>query len=184
MALERAREAVMEIPVDDLNVNTGMDALLRKLDGMFLREEKDCIYEAYSSFDWITRDSSVSMVDYIIEFEQCYSRMRKYKMELPDAVLAFKLLDTACLDVKDRHLALTACIDLIFALMKSAVKRIFGGKPPTTVGIHQETAYLIEQRRQRSRLWLQKDQQKTPLPGTNPLDVHRSKCTGCQSTFH
>lgn len=54
------------------------------------------------------------MTDYIIDFEQQYSRMRKYKMELPDAVLAFKLLDTACLEVKDRQLALTACTDLDF----------------------------------------------------------------------
>lgn len=29
--------------------------------------------------------------------------MHKFKMELPDAVLAFKLLDTAGLNVKDRQ---------------------------------------------------------------------------------
>lgn len=182
----RAREAAMEIPVDDLNKDSGMDTLLRKLDEMFLKEEKDRIYEAYSNFDQIKRESGVSMTDYIIEFEQRYSRMRKYKMELPDAVLAFKLLDTACLDMKDRQLALTACADLTFSSMKSALKRIFGGKLPTSVGINQETAYLTEQKRQRSRPWLQNDKLKTALPGTNPLDKYgrRSKCAICQSTFH
>lgn len=182
----RARETAMEIPVDDLNKDTGMDTLLTKLDDLFLKEEKDQVYEAYSSFDRIVRDSSVSMTDYIIDFEQRYSRMRKYKMELPDAVLAFKLLDTACLEVKDRQLALTACTDLDFASMKSALKRIFGGKPASTVGINQETAYVTEHRRQRSKPWSQNVQQKTPLPGTNPLDRYgrRSKCAVCQSTFH
>lgn len=64
--------------------------------------------------------------------------MRKYKMELPDAVLAFKLLDTACLDVKDRQLALTACADLTFASLKSALKRIFTGNAfASKVGINQ-----------------------------------------------
>lgn len=157
----RAREPAMEIPVDDLNKDTGMNTLVTKLDDLFLKEEKDQVYEVYSSFDRIMKDSSVSTTDYIIIFEQGYSRMRKYKMELPDAVLAFKLLDTACLEVKDRQLALTACTDLDFASMKSALKRIFGGKPASTVGINQETAYLTEHRRQRTKPWSQNVQQKT-----------------------
>ena len=65
-------------------------------------------------------------------------------MELPDAVLAFKLLDTACVEVKDRELALTTCTDLTFALMKSALKRIFGGKTSTlTMGMNQDIAYVL-----------------------------------------
>lgn len=113
--------------------------------------------------------------------------MRKYKIELPHAVLAFKLLDTACLDVKDRQLALTACADLTFASVKSALKRIFtGNASASTVGINQETAYVTEQRRRRGKSWPQNDQQRTPLPGTSPLDRYgcRSKCAVCQSTFH
>lgn len=46
----RARDTAMEIPVDDLNKDTGMATLLGKLDALFLKEEKDRIYEAYSDF--------------------------------------------------------------------------------------------------------------------------------------
>lgn len=63
-----------------------METLLAKADNLFLKEEKDRAYDAYSNFDQVTRDCSISMADYIIDFEQLYSRMRKYKMELPDAV--------------------------------------------------------------------------------------------------
>lgn len=73
------------------------------------------------------KNSSVSMVDYIIDFEQRYNRMGKYNMTLSDTVLAFKLLDTACLNVKSKWLALTACGELKFSSIKLA--RIFGGKP-------------------------------------------------------
>lgn len=183
----RARETAMEIAVDDLNKDTGMDTLLAKLDNLFLKEEKDRTYDAYSDFDRILRDGNVSMADYIIDFEQRYSRMRKYKMELPDAVLAFKLLDTACLDVTDRQLALTACADLTFASMKSALKRIFGGKTSVSSdGISRESVFVTEQRRQKGRSWQQMTRPKTPQPGTNPLDKfgRRSKCAVCQSTFH
>lgn len=129
-----------------------MDTLLGKLDTLFLKEEK-----------------VLSMSDYIIDFEQWYCRMRKYKMELPDAVFAFKLLDTAC--------NMNACMDLTFTSMKSVLKRIFG----SSMGVNQENAYITEQRRQRAISGPQKDHHKTLLPGTNPLD--RSKCAVCQFPF-
>ncbi len=96
-------------------------------------------------------------------------------------------LDTACLDMKDRQLALTACTDLTFTSMKSALERIFGGKVSAcSMRINQETAYITEQRRQRGKSGQQKDHHKTPMPGTNPLDRYgrRSKCAVCRSTFH
>lgn len=101
----RAKEIAMEIPAEDLDNDNGMDTLFMKLDGVF--EEKGCAYDVYSHVDRLMKDSSVSMVDYIIDFEQRYNRMKKYNMALPDAVLAFKLLDTTCLDEKKQ----TACTD-------------------------------------------------------------------------
>ncbi|KAI7800935.1 hypothetical protein IRJ41_015697 [Triplophysa rosa] len=152
-----------------------METLLAKLDNVFLKEEKDRAYEAYSYFDGITKNSSVSTVDYIIDFEQRYNRMKKYNMTLPDAVLAFKLLDTACPDEKSRQLALTACTELKFSSMKSALKRIFGGK---MTGLPQGRGKLY--------VTLQSGQQKLPLLGTNPLDKFgkQSRCAICQSTFY
>lgn len=144
----RARESALEISAGDLHKDEGMETLLAKLDAVFLREEKDRAYEAYSHFDSISKDSAVSMADYIIDFEQRYNRMKKYNMTLPDALLAFKLLDTACLEEKSGQLAFTACTDLTFASMKSALKRIFGGK---TTGASngsetQDAAFFTEQR--------------------------------------
>lgn len=39
-------------------------------------------------------------------------------MELPDAVLAFKLFDTDGLSVRDKQLMLTACPSVLFSDMK------------------------------------------------------------------
>lgn len=103
---------------------------MQKLDTVYLKEEKDRQYDAYTEFDNIKRESNVTMLDYIVEFERTYNKMSKLKMKLPDAVLAFKLLDTAGLCVKDKQLALTACSDLTFSNMKSALKRIFGDNSP------------------------------------------------------
>lgn len=64
----------MEIPVEQLDHDDGMKTLLDKVDGVFQREEKDHAYEAYSHFDCITKDSSLSMADYIIDLEQRYNQ--------------------------------------------------------------------------------------------------------------
>lgn len=72
-------------------------------------------------------------------------------MRLPDAVIAFKLLDTFCLDEKSRQLPLTACTELTFASMKSSLKRIFGGTMPGTsnrIQVNQDMVFFTEQRPQ------------------------------------
>ncbi|KAE8287090.1 hypothetical protein D5F01_LYC15052 [Larimichthys crocea] len=111
-----------------------MTTLLIKLDSVFLKEEKDRQYKTHMEYDRITKDSSVSMVDYIVEFERRYNRIHQFKMELLDVVLAFKLLDTAGLNVKDKQLALTACPSLLFDNMKAALKKTFGDVMPQRGG--------------------------------------------------
>ena len=154
----RARDIALEIPADDLDKDNGMTTLIQELDNLFMREEKDQAYEAYSEFDRISRKDDVPMGEYIADFEHKYNKIRKFNMILPDAVLAFKLLDTAVLDVKEKQLALTACGTHTFADMKSALKRVFG----------------------------QSSQARGPFAGTNPLDKfgRRTKYGICQSTYH
>jgi hypothetical protein len=98
------------------------------------------------------------MVDYIIEFEHRYNKLCKFKMELTDAVLAFKLLHTAGLNVKDKQLALTACPSVSFVDMEDAAY------------------YTRYTGRRENRSNLQPLQ--TVFQGTNPLDKHgrRTRC--------
>ncbi|XDV11978.1 hypothetical protein PO909_000752 [Leuciscus waleckii] len=112
-------------------------------------------------------------------------------MTLPDAVLAFKLLDTACLEEKSRQLALTACTHLTFTSMKLALKRIFGGKTSGASGGSetQDAAFFTEQRPPDKFRWNSgpsQSRQRQPQQGTNPLDKYgmRTKCVICQSTYH
>ena len=191
----RARDTALEISADVLNADDGMAKLVEALDNVFLKEEKDRAYDAYTDFDTIRRETDVSMADYIVHFEQRYNKMRKFDMALPDTVLAFKLLDTADLDVKDKQLALTACSTLTFASMKSALKRIFGDKTalPTNssggIQVRQESAFYVDQKKDGthgSKFRSQTNQARAPLAGSNPLDRYgrRTKCAICQSTFH
>ena len=110
------------------------------------------------------------MVDYIIEFEHRYNKLCKFKMELTDAVLAFKLLHTAGLNVKDKQLALTACPSVSFV---------------DVMRMSEDAAYLTRytgRRENRSNL----QPLQTVFQGTNPLDQdgRRTRCAVCQNTYH
>ena len=152
-----------------------------------MREEKDQAYKAYSEFGRIPRKDDVPMGEYIEDLEQMYNKIRQSNMNLPDAVLAFKLLDTAVLDVKDKQLALAACGTHTFADMKSALKRAFGnrqrGKREPLARVI-DAVYYTDNTRGQSRA--QSSQARGPLAGTNPVDKfgRRTKCGICQSTYH
>ena len=120
-----ARETAMNITAADMAKKDGMQTILRKLDEVFLKDDKDKAYEAYRDFDSFKRPEDTTMNDYIIEFDRRYNISKKYDMTLPEAVLTFKILDNAGLTSKERQLALTASPDLKYASMKSALKRIF-----------------------------------------------------------
>ena len=61
-----------------------------------------------------------------MEFERLYEKAKSHKMELPDAILAYKLLENAALDTRERQMALTASQELKYESMKSAMGRKFG----------------------------------------------------------
>jgi hypothetical protein len=86
-----ARETTMDIPAKNLAEETGIATLLERLDKVFLRDDTDKAYKAYTSFDTFQRPENMSMTDYIVEFDKRYNKSKKYDMSLPEAVLAFKI---------------------------------------------------------------------------------------------
>lgn len=120
----QAKSKALEIDTAQLNSQDGMDVLLEALDSLFIQDEIDLTYSAYSSFEKFKKTPNISMNEYIIEYERLYGACRKHKMDYPDSVLAFKLLDNAGLCEKERQLVLTTASDQKFSSMKSALKRI------------------------------------------------------------
>ncbi|KAK6187111.1 hypothetical protein SNE40_005204 [Patella caerulea] len=183
----QAREKARTINVDRLNTNDGMNILITELDSLFLTDKVDLAYEAYSNFDSYRKPINISMSEFIVEFEQRYSKCVKYQMELPNPVLSFKLLDCSNLGQKERQLALTAANDLKFSTMKSALKRIFSqtnktDSPEASINLEDDSALYTRFNRNRQYPYKAADTPK----GSNPLDRfgRRTKCSICQSIFH
>ena len=161
----------------------------------------------YNNFEQFNREAGQSIGDYKIEFERLYYLIRKHKKEIPEAILAFKLLNKAGLNHSEKQLALTATRELKLENMKSALKRIFGESDVAHgsnqsrgfgVTVKQEAFFTNSQNRgyntvrgsKRGRYTGTMDRQRNVHDrqdvGTNPLDRNgrRSRCAVCSSTFH
>ena len=91
----RAKAAVLEMEITDLNADDGLAKLITKLDGLFLKDENQRIYVAYEEFETYSRPADMSIDNFISDFERLYNKIKAYKIELPDPVLAYRVLKSA-----------------------------------------------------------------------------------------
>ena len=115
-----------------MNADDGVTKLIEFLDKLFKKDELSEAYETYVEFNRFrrTKVGVSSMEDYVIEFEKLYNKTKKFKMELPQPVLAFKLLECSDLEMKDRQLVLTGVdydkTTTLFKQMSTSLKKFFG----------------------------------------------------------
>ena len=69
----RTREEALEINIDKLHSDTGVQELITKLDSLFLKDSEQTIYAAYDTFEKFKRKDNMSINNYIIEFEKLNS---------------------------------------------------------------------------------------------------------------
>ena len=65
----RARSLALQIDAAALNTDEGLTTLLGKLGSVFKKEDVDCAYEAYATFEKFTRAEGSQMSSCIHEFE-------------------------------------------------------------------------------------------------------------------
>jgi len=119
-----------EIDIATLKEDDGVETLITFLNNIFQKDELTEVYEHYVNFDRFHRNSKQNIDAYILEFEKLYNKTKKFKLELPKSVLAFKLLDNAGLQHNERLLVLTGVNynekDTLLKQMKGALKKFFG----------------------------------------------------------
>ena len=64
----KAREAIIELEVADINHADGLKNIIQKLDKLYLKDKTQAAYERYDCFERFRRPSEMSMTDYINEF--------------------------------------------------------------------------------------------------------------------
>ena len=120
----KAKDAVLELELKDLEADTGVDLILTTLDGLFLKDENQRMYVAMKTFEQYTRPKGVSLDEYINEFEKNHNRLKRHKVTFPDQFLAYRLLENANLDQTKNELIRTTIPTLSYKEMKTQLRKL------------------------------------------------------------
>ena len=121
---DKYREVATEIDIEVLNSDNGIDELFKVLDNSFRQETVDSSFAMYMEFESFQR-GSLSVLDFILEFERRYKKLTRLKMALPEEILGCKLLAGSGLDAKEKQKILTSVKTLKFEEVKVSMRRIF-----------------------------------------------------------
>ena len=122
-----------------------------------------------------------------------YIRKPSHSMQWPDHILAYPLLEKACLSPRERQMTLTACQELKYDNVKSAMTRIFGEGQVSHAhpDVKEEQAYFSSYKERQKSCnrppELRKQYSRPPLKqGKSPIgrDGKVTRCSNCGSFNH
>ena len=94
----KAKEMVKNISNAEIMADNGLDRMLLELDKLYEKDKSQNQYLTYKSFLDFRREDSMSIKSYIAKFEDLTAKIQAKGFDLPDAALAYHLLDFANLD--------------------------------------------------------------------------------------
>lgn len=121
----KAREAVLELEVNDISGDEGVKNIISKLNTLYLKDKTQSAYEAYDIFEKFRRPSDMSITEYINEFERLHSKTKHYGTEMSTDILAYRLLKSANLSEHHQQLAKATIPELKYETMKTQLKKYF-----------------------------------------------------------
>ena len=149
----KAREAALELEVDDIHKDDGVDKVIAKLDGLYEKDENQLIYVSLKKFEQYKRAEGQSIDDYINEFERLYNKLKHYKIVYPDTAVAYRLLESANLPKERSELIRTTVSKLEYKLVKRQLRKLEDSAVKTADFLNEEvkeepddTFYMRESR--------------------------------------
>ena len=121
----QAKEVANQVSTEDKKKENGVEILLEKLDEAFMKEPERRKFMAYQSFEECVRKDDMSICEFMREFDMKYYKMKEKGMELPDEVLAFRLVKNCALSDIQREQVMAASKPLSFKEVRSTLKRMF-----------------------------------------------------------
>ena len=119
-----AREAVLELSMDDLCKDTGVQLILTTLDGLFLKDVNQRMYVSMKTFEQHKRSKGQSLDDFINEFERKLNKIKAHKIVFPDEFHAYRLLESANLEQSKNELIRTTIGTLTYKEMKAQLRKL------------------------------------------------------------
>ena len=95
------------------------------MDTLYLKDRKLRAYNAYDKFEQFKRKQKSTINDYLIDFEKNLSKIKEFDIDLPDEVLAYRVLNSANIEEEKKQLTLATISALTYDEVKKKLKSIF-----------------------------------------------------------
>ena len=147
----KALETILELDDKDISNKDGVVMIINKLDGLFKKDELNEKFEDLERFETYKRPPETSIQQFLVEFDQRCTRLKKHNTSVTDDLLGFKLLKSANLASQDEQLV-RATIDTInYDNIKKKIKAIFAQdvatpkSPDIATNIKMESTLLAKE---------------------------------------
>ena len=120
----KAREAALELEVDEMNADDGIDKVVAKLDGLYLKDENQRKYVSLKTYEQYTRDKNQSIDSYINGFERLYNKVKSYGIVLPDFAIAYRFLENANLEQSKMDLVRSNLSEMTYSTVKTQMRKL------------------------------------------------------------
>ena len=205
----KAKTAALELDIEDIKKDDGVDTILKRLDKLYLQETSQSAYLAYHEFETFKRPRTMPIKEYLIKYDSLYNKIKCHEMEIPDGVLAYRVLNSANLNEDEMRLCRATLSELKYDLMIKQLTKIFGDEVSCTLKeVKEESVFETSLRQQgyyqrnrnsrgrggRSRYQQarntavdnkEQDSGNGQKKKLNPIiDGKLTRCNGCGSKFH
>ena len=96
-----------QFPLEELKKENGLSLLVTFFDKHLAKDDLSDSLEKFTDFENYERSEGQTISDFIANFDTKYRRIEKKSMQLPSEILAFKLLQKARINHKEKLLVLT-----------------------------------------------------------------------------
>eukprot|EP00112_Aurelia_sp_Birch-Aquarium-sp1_P008508 Seg1939.7 transcript_id=Seg1939.7/GoldUCD/mRNA.D3Y31 product="hypothetical protein" protein_id=Seg1939.7/GoldUCD/D3Y31 len=122
----KAREAALELDTDVISKDDRLENILERLDKLYMQDINQSAYLAYQEFENFKRPLEMRMREYLNNFEKLYTKIKAHSMELPDGVLAYRVLNSANLSEEEMKLCRATLTSLKYDKMVEQLLKIYG----------------------------------------------------------
>ena len=121
---DKAKEAVLEMDPETLNTDNGMKLLYDKLDELYKDDENREAFHAFETFETYKRPKDMSIGDYLITFNRLVAKLKDNAIELPEPVLAYRVLKSAGLNSEEEKIIRATVKELKLKDMSDQLKKV------------------------------------------------------------
>ena len=122
----KAKDKVLELEIDDINSDRGLDLVIAELDKLYKKDSIDTAYEAFEQFISFRRDGSMNIREYILAFDKRYAKAKSHGFTLADSCLGYFLLNQAKLSEDHKKLVRATITKLDVTEVKTKLQKVFG----------------------------------------------------------